>query len=100
MAVFKNLIAGEWVDGPETIRSINPSDTNDVVAECAAASAQQVKDGVASARAAFKQWSQTTTQTRADLLNNIATELFNRREELGELIAREEGKTRAEGIGE
>ncbi len=83
-----------------TIRSLNPSDTNDVVAECAAASAKQVADAVASARAASKPWSQTTTQVRSDLLNKIATELMDRREELGELIAREEGKTRPEGIGE
>src|SRR5215471_7866031 len=100
MAVYKNFIAGEWVGGADTIRSINPSDTNDVVAECAAASVQQVADAVASARAAFKHWSQTTTQVRADLLNNIAAELLNRKDELGELLAREEGKTRAEGIGE
>src|SRR5215831_15135959 len=100
MAIYKNFIAGEWVAGVDTLRSINPSDTNDVVAECAVASAQQVADAVAAARIAFSKWSQTTTQTRADLLNNIATELLNRKDELGELIAREEGKTRAEGIGE
>jgi aldehyde dehydrogenase (NAD+) len=100
MAIYKNFIAGEWVAGVDTLRSINPSDTNDLVAECAVASAQQVADAVAAARIAFSKWSQTTTQTRADLLNNIATELLNRKDELGELIAREEGKTRAEGIGE
>jgi alpha-ketoglutaric semialdehyde dehydrogenase len=100
MGVYKNLIAGEWVDGADVLRSINPSDTNDVVAECAVASASQVADAVASARTAFKQWSQTTTQTRSDLLNNIATEMFNRKDELGELLAREEGKTRAEAVGE
>ncbi len=100
MNVYKNLIAGEWVSSGSTIRSINPSDTNDIVAECAAATAQQVADAVAAARATFRSWSQTTTQTRADLLNNIGSELLNRKDELGELLAREEGKTRAEGIGE
>ncbi len=100
MGVLKNFIAGEWVDGADTIRSVNPSDTNDVVAECAAASARQVADAAASARVAFRQWSETTTQMRSDLLTTIANELLNRKEELGELIAREEGKTRAEGIGE
>ena len=34
MAVYRNYIAGEWVDGSDVIRSVNPSDTNDVVAEC------------------------------------------------------------------
>jgi len=97
---YKNLIGGEWVGATDAIRSINPSDTNDVVGEFAAASAKQVADAVSAARQAFKQWSQTTPQVRADLLNNIATELLNRKDELGELLAREEGKTRAEATGE
>ena len=100
MPSFKNLIAGEWIDGADSIRSINPSDTNDVIGEFAAASAAQVADATAAARQAFRHWSQTTTQIRADVLNKIGTELLDRREELGELLAREEGKTRAEGIGE
>jgi aldehyde dehydrogenase (NAD+) len=100
MAIYKNFIAGEWVNGVDTLRSINPSDTNDIVAECAVASAQQVQDAVSAARQAQKKWAQTTTQTRADLLNNIATEILNRKDELGELLSREEGKTRAEAVGE
>ena len=100
MALLKNYVAGEWVDGADTVKSINPSDTADVVGECAAASAEQVKDATAAARAAFKVWSQTTTQLRSDVLHAVGTELLERREELGELLAREEGKTRAEGIGE
>jgi len=100
MTQNKNLIAGEWVDGADTFASINPSDTRDVVGEFAAASAAQVAQAVEAARVAFAAWSQTTTQTRSDFLNKIGTELLDRREELGELLAREEGKTRAEGIGE
>jgi acyl-CoA reductase-like NAD-dependent aldehyde dehydrogenase len=100
MAVLKNYIGGEWVDGVDTIRSINPSDTNEVVAECAVASPKQVAEAVSAARQALKQWSQTTTQVRSDLLHKIGSELLERKDELGECIAREEGKTRAEGIGE
>ena len=100
MPVQKNLIAGTWTGGADTIRSINPSDTNDVVGEFAVASDEQVRDAVAAARAALPAWGGTTTQTRSDLLHNIGSELLLRKEELGELLAREEGKTRAEAIGE
>jgi aldehyde dehydrogenase (NAD+) len=100
MAVLNNLIAGEWTPGPDSILSLNPSDTNDVVGECAAASSAQVVQAVQAARAAFAHWSQTTTQVRSDLLHAVANELLARKEELGELLAREEGKTRLEGIGE
>jgi len=38
----KNLIAGAWVEGPDAVDNINPSDTNDVIASFARADAQQV----------------------------------------------------------
>ena len=34
-----NFIAGEWVEGAEATRNVNPSDTNDIVGEYARASA-------------------------------------------------------------
>ncbi|MDB5892344.1 MAG: aldehyde dehydrogenase, partial [Polaromonas sp.] len=52
------------------------------------------------ARAAFPAWSTSGIQTRADALDKIGSEILARREELGTLLAREEGKTKAEGIGE
>ena len=100
MEVLQNLIAGAWTDGTDAIASINPSDTDEVVGECAAASEAHVADAAAAARAALEPWSHTTTQARSDLLNQIGTELLERKEELGELLAREEGMTRREGIGE
>jgi aldehyde dehydrogenase (NAD+) len=100
MAVQNNLIAGAWIGGADTIRSINPSDTNDVVGEFAVASAEQVRDAIAAARAALEPWTATTTQMRSDLLHGIGGELLARKDELGELLSREEGKTRAEAIGE
>ncbi|MGH7291210.1 MAG: aldehyde dehydrogenase family protein, partial [Myxococcota bacterium] len=39
-------------------------------------------------------------QARSDALDKIGTEILARKEELGTLLAREEGKTKAEGIGE
>ena len=39
-------------------------------------------------------------EMRADALDKIGTEIIARKEELGTLLSREEGKTRVEGIGE
>lgn len=97
---FKNLIAGEWVAGAERHDNINPSDTNEVIGVALHASAAQTADAVAAARQALPGWSRNTVQLRSDILSTVANELFARKEELGELLAREEGKTRAEGIGE
>lgn len=96
----KNLIAGAWVEGPDAVENINPSDTNDVIASFARADVAQVNEAVAAAKAAFPAWSTGSIQARATMLAAIAAEIMARKEELGELLAREEGKTRPEGIGE
>src|SRR4030095_4756287 len=55
---------------------------------------------IARARDAVAEWSRSSIQSRADILDAIGTEILERREELGTLLSREEGKTKAEGIGE
>ena len=99
-ALHKNYIAGEWVAGDGLSRNINPSNTEDVVGEYAQANAAQVETAVAAARAAFPAWSRTTPQERHDILRRVGAEILARREELGALLAREEGKSLPEAIGE
>ena len=96
----KNYIAGEWVEGDSVSRNVNPSDTNDVVGLFAQANAAQVETAVNAARAAFPAWSRTSPQERHDILLRASTEILARREELGRLLAREEGKSLPEAIGE
>ena len=96
----KNYIAGEWVEGDSVSRDVNPSDTNDVVGLYAQANAAQIETAVAAAKAAFPAWSRTTPQERHDILLRASTEILARREELGKLLAREEGKTLPEAKGE
>jgi aldehyde dehydrogenase (NAD+) len=93
-------VGGEWRRGTSQEPDINPSDTRDVVGEFALGSAQDVRDAIAAARAAFAQWSVTPPQQRADLLDRIGTEILARSAELGRLLSREEGKTLPEGVGE
>src|SRR3974390_895550 len=99
-AILKNFIGGEWVDGTGVTKKINPSNTKDVVGEYAKADRAQTEKAIAAAKAAFPAWSRSTPQERYDALNKISTEILARREELGRLLAREEGKTLPEGIGE
>jgi aldehyde dehydrogenase (NAD+) len=99
-AVLKNFIAGEWIDGSGITKNINPSNTNDVVGEYARADRAQTEKAVAAAKAAFPAWSRSTPQERYDALNKISAEILARKEELGRLLSREEGKTLPEGIGE
>ena len=100
MKPYANLIGGQWMPSNDAFKNINPSDTNDVVGEYASATPNDVADAGKAARAALPGWARMTAYARAEILAAAARELHDRREELGELLAREEGKTRAEGIGE
>ena len=97
---LKNFIGGEWVDGSSITRDINPSNTKDLVGEYAKADKAQTLKAIAAAKAAFPAWSRSTPQERYDALNKISTEILARKDELGRLLAREEGKTLPEGVGE
>ncbi len=99
MTMHQNLIAGEWV-GTDAIRNINPSNTDDVVGEYARASVEDTKAAIAAAKAAFPAWSRSGILERHAILRKTADEILARKDELGRLLSREEGKTLAEGIGE
>ena len=98
--MFKNLIGGEWVEGPRVSRNINPSDTRDLVGEFAQADAAQARQAIAAASQAQGAWGLSTPQQRFDILDAAGAEILARKAELGDLLAREEGKTLPEAIGE
>jgi alpha-ketoglutaric semialdehyde dehydrogenase len=100
VSVFSNFIGGEQVAGTNAVRNINPSNTDDVIGEFASGSAADVASAVAAAKAAFPAWSRTTPQERYDILKKASDEVLARKEELGRILSREEGKILAEGIGE
>src|SRR6266850_2327191 len=100
MAVHQNYIAGAWAEAGEPAPNINPSNLSDVVGEYSRANEMQVRAAIAAARAAFPAWSRGGVQARADLLDRIGSEILARKDELGVLLSREEGKTRPEGVGE
>ena len=95
-----NYIAGEWVTGASTSRDVNPSDLSDVVGEYAQADQKQTEHAIGAARAAAPAWAAFNVQQRADVLDRIGTEILARKDELGTLLSREEGKTLPEGTGE
>ena len=100
MSKFKNLIDGEWIEGGTFVPNINPSNTNETIGEYAQAGPEQVTGAIDAAAAVFPQWSHDGIQARADALDAIGSEILARKEELGRLLAREEGKSLPESIGE
>lgn len=97
---YKNYIDGQWCEGHTTLSNHNPSDSRDLIGEYHQASAEQTRQGIQAARSAQPLWAATGLEARQLILMAIGDELIARKEELGQLLSREEGKPLAEGIGE
>jgi succinylglutamic semialdehyde dehydrogenase len=94
------LIDGEWRSGAgDTFRSLNPADDS-AVWEGAAASPADVDAAFKAARAAFPAWGRAPLAERVAVVERYKAELENRKAELAELISRETGKPRWEGLAE
>ena len=98
---MKNLlIDGDWLVADQASPNINPSNTNDRIDDYAVASAAHAEQAVAAAKRALPAWRNMGIQDRSDILDRVGTTILSRKIELGTLLAREEGKTLPEGIGE
>jgi alpha-ketoglutaric semialdehyde dehydrogenase len=100
MNMQKNYINGAWVEGSSITTNINPSDVSDCIGDYAQASVAQTEEAIAAAKAALPVWSFSTPQQRADALEFIGAELLARKDEIGHMLAREEGKPLSNGIME
>ena len=100
MRNFDNFIGGKWVPGARYTPNINPSNLADVIGEYAQADAIQVDAAVRAAQEAFPGWSTSSIQARSDALDKIGSEILSRKDELGTLLARDEGKVKSEATGE
>lgn len=85
-------INGEWTSPavPALLPVINPA-TEEVVAEVARGSAEDVDRAVVAARAAFPGWSATPVAERASILSNIHALILERKEPLAQALSLEMG---------
>ncbi|MDA9316300.1 aldehyde dehydrogenase family protein [Polaribacter sp.] len=100
MNLIKNYINGEWIATDCRIANINPSNTEEVLNEVCLLSQEQVTDCISAAVEGEKLWREVGIEQRSDILKKIGDELISNALEIGEALAKEEGKTVAEGKGE
>jgi alpha-ketoglutaric semialdehyde dehydrogenase len=100
--VLKQFIDGKWVEGSDkkTIQSINPANTDEVLATCQGASAQDAQKALDAAAKAFPAWKKTPAPARARVLDRFIKLARDRKEELARIMTREEGKILSEARGE
>ena len=87
-----HFINGEWVGGKGyPMTSLNPT-KNMILWEGISATSEQVELAVASARAAFADWSALSVEQRLEYIHAYSEALTKYKDELAELIAQETGK--------
>jgi RHH-type proline utilization regulon transcriptional repressor/proline dehydrogenase/delta 1-pyrroline-5-carboxylate dehydrogenase len=90
------VIGGKRIDTKQTIVSRNPSRRKQVVTKSSIASPEQIAQAVAAARKAFRTWSRTEVEFRAEYIELVAAKLRERRFELAAWEVYECGKPWAE----
>jgi alpha-ketoglutaric semialdehyde dehydrogenase len=98
--MFGNLIGGQWTTSQTSRENRNPSNLSDVIGRYSQASASDAESAVQAARTAFESWQFSGVQERFDILDRVGDVILKRRAEIGDLLAREEGKSLPEAIGE
>ena len=97
---YRNYIGGEWVEARASTPNVNPSDISDILGRAAKSGAEVMQAAIDAAHAAAPKWAASTPQQRFDALDFVGTEILARKDELGRLLAREEGKILPEAVGE
>ena len=95
-----HFIGGKEVSAPTPLESLNPSNTNEVIATFPEGSAEDVNAAVEAARKAQPAWAAASPEVRSDVLDKAGSLILERKDAIGKLLAREEGKTLPEAIGE
>ena len=102
MGIYRNFIDGQWVESvsSRTAENINPANTDDVLGTIRQATRDEARRAVEAASGAFRDWRATPAPTRGRIVARAARLMEEHKEELAQLLTREEGKTIAESRGE
>ncbi|MBD0369867.1 MAG: aldehyde dehydrogenase family protein [Pyrinomonadaceae bacterium] len=102
MTIYRNFINGEWAESAssKTAQNINPANTDDVLGTIKQATREEARRAVESAAEAFRMWRTTPAPQRGRIIARAARLMEENKEELAQLLTREEGKTISESRGE
>ena len=102
MKIFKNFVAGQWVE-PSTGKyfdNTNPADRNDVIGKFPLSNSTDVDRAVASAKRGFELWKATPAPLRGDVRRKTGDIMTARKDEIADAMTREMGKPLTETRGD
>ncbi len=102
MTTYRSFIGGKWIDSTsgKTLPNINPADTNDIIGHAQMCTREEARSAVEAAYNAGKMWRNTPAPARGRILTVMSRLMEQHKEELAQLLTREEGKTISEARGE
>src|SRR3979409_2610127 len=97
-----SLIGGKPASGAPggTLQSVNPANTDEVVAEIALGDAGTFVDAARAARAAQREWAEVPAPARGRVIAQVGRLVEANKEALSRLVTQEVGKPYAESLGE
>ena len=100
--IYCNFIGGKWYlsTSARNAQNINPANTDDILGTIRQATRHEARSAVEAAASAFRGWRATPAPARGRIVAKAARLLEENKEELAQLLTREEGKTIAESRGE
>lgn len=102
MTTYRSFIGGEWLEttSARTAQNINPANINDIIGTTELCTREEARKAVEVAYDAFKGWKNTPAPARGKIIAKAARLMEEYKEELSQILTREEGKTLAEARGE
>src|SRR6266702_5621639 len=99
---YRNFIGGKWIESSSsrTVNNINPANTDDIIGANRQATREEARSAVEAAAEAFHDWRRTPAPARGKIVAKAARLLEESKEELAQILTREEGKTISESRGE
>ncbi len=94
------MINGEKIFKDDKIKSINPADTSQVIANASKATKQDVEDAFKAANEAYKSWKTWSANDRAELMLRVSAIIRRRKAEIAAIMVYEAGKPWDEAVGD
>ena len=102
MDIYRNYIGGEWIESRSSriAKNINPANTDEVIGTVRQATREEARAAVTAAAGAFRAWRSTPAPARGKIVARAARLMEEHKEEMAQILTREEGKTISESRGE
>ena len=98
----QNFIDGQWVESRSgrVVERRNPANVEEVVSVNTYSTREETREAIAAAAAAFPAWRDKSAVARGEIIGRAAALMREQRDDLAQLLTREEGKTLPTSLGE